>query len=255
MQKPLLSIQDLSVEVDGKPILDRVSLDILPGEVHALMGRNGSGKSTLSAALMGHPAYHVTGGRILLDGDDVTHAAPEERARKGVFLAFQYPPAIPGVEVHSLLRQSLKSVRAGELGPREFRAFVQEKMDALGIDRAFAKRYVNDGFSGGETKRLEVLQMALLQPRLAILDETDSGLDVEALQVVARGIVELRSPERALLLITHYRRMLEFVKPDRVHVLMKGRLVRSGGPELADDVEARGYEWLQPAAAGAEEAP
>jgi Fe-S cluster assembly ATP-binding protein len=247
MSVPLLSIQDLCVEVDGKPILDGISLDLPRGEVHALMGRNGSGKSTLSAVLMGHPSYAVTRGRILLDGEDITAAAPEERARKGVFLAFQYPPAIPGVEVHSLLRQSLKSVRAGELGPREFRALVQETMASLGIDPAFAKRYVNDGFSGGEKKRLEVLQMALLRPRLALLDETDSGLDVEALQVVAAGIVKSRAPDRSILLITHYRRMLEFVKPDRVHVLMKGRLVKSGGPGLADEVEARGYEWLQPA--------
>ena len=252
---PLLRIEDLRVEVEGKEILSGVSLEVPRGEVHALMGRNGSGKSSLSAAVMGHPAYAVTGGRILFEGEDLAPLAPEERARRGLFLAFQYPVAIPGVTVHNLLRQSTKAVRLArgmpELGPKEFRALVKEKMGALGVDPSFITRSVNDGFSGGEKKRIEVLQMALLDPRLAILDETDSGLDVEALKVVAKGVEALRSPNNSLLLITHYHRMLEFVRPDRVHVLMNGRLVRSGGPDLASEIDRRGYEWIAPGAGSA----
>jgi Fe-S cluster assembly ATP-binding protein len=248
MKPPLLRVEDLKVEVEGKEILSGISLDVPEGEVHALMGRNGSGKSSLSAAIMGHPSYAVTGGRILYAGEDVTSMAPEERARRGIFLAFQYPVAIPGVTVHSLLRQALKAVAPArgrpEVGPREFRALVKEKLEALGIDPAFMTRAVNDGFSGGEKKRLEVLQMALLDPRLAILDETDSGLDVEALEVIARAVHAMRGPSRTMLLITHYHRMLEFVRPDRVHVLMRGRIVRSGGPDLAEEIDRRGYEWI-----------
>ncbi len=247
---PLLEIQDLTVEVDGKPVVSGVSLSLPAGEVHALMGRNGSGKSSLSAAIMGHPRYAVTRGRILFRGEDVTGAAPEVRARQGLFLAFQYPSAIPGVSVHNLLRQSLKAVRGKEVALRDFRTLVKQKLASLGVDPAFMTRSVNDGFSGGEKKRLEVLQMALLEPVVAILDETDSGLDVEALKVVADGINLLRRPDRSMLLITHYNRMLDYVRPDRVHVLMKGRLVRSGPPGLAGEVEAKGYEWLEPAAAG-----
>ncbi len=247
---PLLRIEDLRVQVDGKEILSGVSLEVPRGEVHALMGRNGSGKSSLSAAVMGHPSYAVTGGRILYEGVDLAPLPPEERARRGIFLAFQYPVAIPGVTVHNLLRQSMKAVRkargAEDLAPREFRALVKEKMEALGVDPSFITRSVNDGFSGGEKKRIEVLQMALLEPRLAILDETDSGLDVEALKVVARGVEAMRGPDRSILLITHYHRMLEFVSPDRVHVLMGGRLVRSGGPDLASEIDRRGYEWIAP---------
>jgi Fe-S cluster assembly ATP-binding protein len=252
---PLLRVEDLRVSIEGKEILSGISIDLPKGEVHALMGRNGSGKSSLSAAVMGHPSYAVTGGRILLDGEDLAALAPEERARKGLFLAFQYPVAIPGVSVHSLVRHSVKGVRAArglpDLGPRELRALVKEKLEALGIDPAFMTRSVNDGFSGGEKKRLEVLQMALLDPRLAILDETDSGLDVEALKVIAAGIEAMRGPERSMLLITHYHRMLEFVRPDRVHVIIAGRIVRSGGADLAEEIDRRGYEWLEPAAAGA----
>jgi Fe-S cluster assembly ATP-binding protein len=244
---PVLRVEDLSVEIEGKEILSSVSLDVPAGEVHALMGRNGSGKSSLSAVVMGHPAYKVTGGRILFKGEDIASLEPEERARKGLFLAFQYPVAVPGVAVHTFLRHSIRAVRGNELGPREFRALVKSRMETLGVDPEFITRSLNDGFSGGEKKRLEVLQMALLEPTLAIMDETDSGLDIEALSVVASAINALRSPTRSMLLITHYYRMLEFVKPDRVHVLMKGRLVRSGGPELAEEIERRGYEWLQPA--------
>ena len=249
---PFLLVEDLHVEVEGKEIVSGVTLEAGRGEVHALMGRNGSGKSSLSAAIMGHPAYTVTRGRILFDGEEMAPLPPEERARRGLFLAFQYPVAIPGVSVHNLLRQALRAVRKArgleELAPREFRALVKEKVEALGVDPAFLTRSVNDGFSGGEKKRLEVLQMALLDPRLAILDETDSGLDVEALKVIADGIQGMRSPDRTILLITHYHRMLEFVRPDRVHVLIKGRLVRSGGPDLAEEIDRRGYEWIAPGA-------
>jgi Fe-S cluster assembly ATP-binding protein len=247
---PLLRIEDLHVEIEGKEILSGITLDVPRGEIHALMGRNGSGKSSLSAVVMGHPGYKVTKGRVLFEGDDLAGLAPEERARRGIFLAFQYPVAIPGVSVHNLLRQSLKAVRGaregGELGPREFRALVKEKLEVLGVDPSFMTRSVNDGFSGGEKKRLEVLQMALLEPRLAILDETDSGLDVEALKVIAGGVQAMRGPDRTMLIITHYHRMLEFVRPDRVHVLIKGRLVRTGGHELAEEIDRRGYEWLAP---------
>ena len=256
---PFLRIEDLHVSVEGKPVLQGVDLEVPKGEVHALMGRNGSGKSSLSAAILGHPGYEVVRGRILFEGEDLAPLAPEERARKGIFLAFQYPVAIPGVAVHSLVRESLKAIRAArglpELGPREVRALVKEKLEALGVDPSFMTRSVNDGFSGGEKKRLEVLQMALLEPRLALLDETDSGLDVEALKVIARGIQAMRGPERSMLLITHYHRMLEFLSPDRVHVLMKGRIVRSGGADLAEEIDRRGYEWIEgppaPAPAGA----
>ena len=256
LRKPLLAVEDLRVEVEGKEILSGVTFEVPRGEVHALMGRNGSGKSSLSAAILGHPAYAVTGGRILFDGEDLAPLAPEERARRGLFLAFQYPVAIPGVSVHNLLRQSLRAVRTARGGtepaPREFRAMVKEKMETLGIDPSFITRSVNDGFSGGEKKRIEVLQMALLEPRLAILDETDSGLDVEALKVIARGVEAMRGPDRTILLITHYHRMLEFVRPDRVHVIIKGRIVRSGGPDLASEIDRRGYEWID---TGAETAP
>jgi Fe-S cluster assembly ATP-binding protein len=248
---PLLRIEDLAVEIEGKEILSGISLDVPKGQVHALMGRNGSGKSSLSAVIMGHPAYTVTRGRILFEGKDLTALPAEERARLGLFLAFQYPVAIPGVSVHNLIRHSLKVVRAArglpELDSKAFRALVKEKLEALGVDASFMTRAVNEGFSGGEKKRLEVLQMALLDPSLAILDETDSGLDVEALKVIAKAVQAMRSPDRTFLLITHYHRMLEFVRPDRVHVLMKGRIVRSGGPELAEEIDRKGYEWIAPA--------
>ncbi|MHC4821237.1 MAG: Fe-S cluster assembly ATPase SufC, partial [Planctomycetota bacterium] len=209
---PLLQIEDLHVEVagadSGTPILSGINLEVPLGEVHALMGRNGSGKSSLSAAIMGHPAYTVTQGRIrFLVGNelvDLTEAEPEERAKAGLFLAFQYPIAIPGVSVHNLIRHSMRSIRGEGLGPREFRALVKEKLETIGVDPSFMTRSIHDGFSGGEKKRLEVLQMALLEPRLAILDETDSGLDVEALRVVADGVDAMRGPERTMLVITHY---------------------------------------------------
>ena len=246
---PLLDIRDLHVAVDGKEILKGISLVVRPGETHALMGRNGSGKSTLSAAIMGHPKYTITSGTILYKGEDISLLPVHERARKGVFLCFQYPMALPGVQVSNFLRQSVKAVRGDTVPTKEFRPLVKKHLEALGIPQAFMTRYVNDGFSGGEKKRMEILHMLLLEPSLAVLDETDSGLDIDALKVVADGINRLRSPERGTLLVTHYQRILDLVVPDQVHVLLQGEIVRSGGPELAKDLEVRGYEWLEKEAA------
>jgi Fe-S cluster assembly ATP-binding protein len=242
---PLLDVRDLRVTVAGKEILQGLSLTVRPGEVHALMGRNGSGKSTLSAAIMGHPRYEVTGGSIRYKGADLTALPVHERARQGVFLCFQYPMALPGVQVVNFLRQSVKAVRGGEVPAKEFRPLVKKHLEALGIPQQFMSRYVNDGFSGGEKKRMEILHMLLLEPALAVLDETDSGLDIDALKVVADGINRLRSKDRGVLLVTHYQRILDLVVPDRVHVLLGGRIVRSGGPDLARELERRGYEWLE----------
>ena len=246
---PLLDIRELHVAVDGKEILKGLSLRVAPGEVHALMGRNGSGKSTLSAAIMGHPRYVVTGGSMLYRGEDLTAIPVHERARRGVFLCFQYPMALPGVQVVNFLRHSIRAVRGAEVPPKEFRPLVKRHLEALGIPQTFMTRYVNDGFSGGEKKRMEILHMLLLEPTLAVLDETDSGLDIDALKVVAEGINRLRSKERGQLVVTHYQRLLDYVVPDHVHVLLDGRIVRSGGPELAKELEARGYDWLEKEAA------
>lgn len=252
---PLLELKDLRVApvtedgVVGKEIVKGISLTIRPGEVHALMGRNGSGKSTLSAVLMGHPRFQVTGGTMRYLGEDLAPVPVHERARKGLFLCFQYPMALPGVQVNQFMRQSVKGVRGAEVPAKEFRPLVKKHLEALGIPQAFMTRYVNDGFSGGEKKRMEMLHMLLLEPRLAILDEVDSGLDVDALKVVAEAINRLRSPERGQLLVTHYQRILDYVVPDRVHVLLDGSIVRSGGAELAREVESRGYEWLEKGAA------
>jgi Fe-S cluster assembly ATP-binding protein len=209
------------------------------------MGRNGSGKSTLSAAIMGHPRYEVTSGSILYRGQDLTALPVHERARKGIFLCFQYPMALPGVQVVNFLRQSVKAVRGADVPAKEFRPLVKKHLEALGIPQQFMTRYVNDGFSGGEKKRMEILHMLLLEPALAVLDETDSGLDIDALKIVADGINRLRSKERGILLVTHYQRMLDHVVPDHVHVLLDGRIVRSGGADLARELEKRGYEWLE----------
>ena len=244
---PILEVTDLHVAVEGKEILKGVSLTVRPGEVHALMGRNGSGKSTLSATLMGHPRYEVTSGSIRYLGEDLLALPVHERAKKGVFLCFQYPQALPGVAVANFLRQSVKAVR-GDVG-KEWRPLVKRNLEYLEVPQTFMTRYVNDGFSGGEKKRLEILQMLLLEPRLAILDETDSGLDIDALKVIAKGINHLRSEERAQLLITHYQRILDYVTPQFVHVLMNGRIVKSGGAELAKELEKRGYEWIEKEAA------
>ncbi|MDP3063847.1 MAG: Fe-S cluster assembly ATPase SufC, partial [Chloroflexota bacterium] len=213
-------------------------------EVHAIMGPNGSGKSTLANALMGHPKYRVTQGRILFKGQDIATVKPDERARMGLFLAFQYPQAIPGVTVLNFLRAALKATRGEEMSVVKFRRLLREKMSLLKMDESFAQRYLNDGFSGGEKKRTEVLQMSILQPQMVVLDETDSGLDIDALRTVSEGINSLLSPELGVLLITHYQRILNYVVPQFIHVLADGRIVRSGGPELAHELEARGYEWI-----------
>jgi len=243
-ETPVLEVQDLHVSVEGKPILKGVNLVIRRGEIHGLMGPNGSGKSTLSNTLMGHPKYEVTHGRILFEGEDVTALRADQRAKKGMFLAFQYPTAIPGVTVANFLRQAVKSVRGEEVQPRDFRKVLKETMKSLDMDESFATRYVNDGFSGGEKKRHEILQMALLKPKLAILDETDSGLDIDALRIVSEGINRLAGPELGILLITHYVRILNYVQPHFVHVFYQGQVVKSGGKEVAQMLEEKGYEGV-----------
>jgi len=241
----LLVVDDLYVSVEGKEILKGLTLTVKAGEVHALMGPNGSGKSTLSYCLMGHPKYAITSGRIRYQDKDIKDLAPNERAAAGIFLAFQYPTAIPGVTIANFLRAALRGVRGQDVPVREFRQTVKAQLKALGVPDAFMNRYVNDGFSGGEKKRLEILQMAVLQPKLAVLDETDSGLDIDALKTVAEGINSQRSPERGILLITHYQRMLNYIKPDVVHVLVDGKVVRTGGAALAQELEAKGYEGFR----------
>jgi Fe-S cluster assembly ATP-binding protein len=252
MSAPLLQIEDLHVEVQGRPILNGIDLAIPPGEVHAVMGPNGSGKSTLAYVLAGRDGYAVTSGRMRFAGQDLAALAPEERARAGVFLAFQYPVEIPGVPNATLLRAAVNAVRQHRGDPAldaiEFLKLAREKLKLLRIDESFLSRAVNVGFSGGEKKRNEVFQMAMLEPRLAVLDETDSGLDIDALKIVADGINALRARDRSMLLITHYQRLLTYVAPDKVHVLAKGRIVKSGGPELALALEAKGYAEFETAA-------
>jgi Fe-S cluster assembly ATP-binding protein len=246
----LLKLEDLHVALeDGTPIVKGVDLEVDANEVHAVMGPNGSGKSTLAYALMGHPGYEITDGRILFDGDDVTELGADERAQRGLFLAFQYPHAIPGVTVTSFLRSAINAVRKARNGGvddpvpiPEFRKELLAQMDLLRVSRELASRYLNDGFSGGEKKRVEILQMAMLKPRLAVLDETDSGLDIDALRIVAKGVQELVSPHMGALVITHYQRILDYITPDRVHVFVDGRIVEEGGPELAKKLEAGGYD-------------
>jgi Fe-S cluster assembly ATP-binding protein len=240
----LIQIEDLHASVEGKPILKGVNLTIRRGEVHAIMGPNGSGKSTLSNVLMGHPKYQVTQGKILFKGEDIAGLSTDARARKGMFLAFQYPLSIPGVPVSKFLRMSLQAVRGKEIPIIEFRNSFKQKMELLGIGDSFSGRYINEGFSGGEKKRHEILQLALLEPDLAILDETDSGLDIDALKVVANGIEKSRHPERGILLITHYQRILNYVQPDFIHVLASGKIIKSGGKELATELESKGYDWV-----------
>lgn len=243
-EKALLEIKNLHVEVEGKEILKGVNLKINKGEIHAIMGPNGSGKSTLSFTLMGHPRYAVTEGSVLFEGGDLLAMEPDARARNGVFLAFQYPNAIPGVTVVNFLRQALKAVRGQDVPVKEFRKELKSKMKMLEINDAFAGRYLNDGFSGGEKKRHEILQLALLSPRLAILDETDSGLDIDALKTVCGGINHLANPELGILIITHYQRMLNYITPHFVHVMADGRVIKSGGPGLAKSLEQTGYEGI-----------
>jgi Fe-S cluster assembly ATP-binding protein len=244
-----LELKNLHVALeDGTEIVKGVDIVVSSNEVHAVMGPNGSGKSTLSYAIMGHPAYEITEGQILLDGEDVTEAPADERAQKGLFLAFQYPHAVPGVTVTNFLRTAINSVRKARNGGvddpiavKEFRTALLDQMDRLKVSRELASRYLNDGFSGGEKKRVEILQMAMLKPRIAVLDETDSGLDIDALKVVAQGVQELVGPEMGALVITHYQRILNYITPDRVHVFVDGRIVESGGPELAQKLEREGY--------------
>ncbi len=240
----LFVVDGLHVSVEGKEIVKGLDLTIQRGEIHAIMGPNASGKSTLAHALMGHPRYEVTQGKVLLKGKNILGLKPDERARLGLFLAFQYPRAIPGVSMVNFLRSALRAVRGSDIPVREFRATLQETMGLLKMDEGFARRYINDGFSGGEMKRAEVLQMGILQPEMAILDETDSGLDIDALRTVSEGINALADDRRGFLIITHYQRILDYVRPHHVHVLFDGRIIKSGGPELAQALEAEGYERL-----------
>jgi Fe-S cluster assembly ATP-binding protein len=249
----MLSINDLAVTVDGKQILKGVTLEVLAGEVHAIMGPNGSGKSTLAHVLAGRPGYEITSGTVTYKGHDLLTLAPEERARAGLFLGFQYPVEIPGVNNVYLLKAALNAARKqhglAEVDAFEFLTLVRDKMKLMRIEDSFLSRGVNEGFSGGEKKRNEVLQMLVLEPQLAILDETDSGLDIDALKLVAAGVNSLRSPERACVLVTHYQRLLEYVVPDFVHVLVQGRIAKSGDRRLALELEQRGYDWVSGEAA------
>ncbi len=245
MESPVVfSCRDLRVFVEDKEIVKGVDLTVRAGEKHAVMGPNGSGKSTLAAAIMGHPGYRIEG-EVFLNGEPVSELAADERARRGMFLGFQYPVAVPGVSVANFLKAAVSAQRGEEIPVREFRTLLTEAFESLAIPRDFMSRYLNDGFSGGEKKRLEILQMLLLRPRFSLLDETDSGLDIDALKVVSEGINRVAGKDMGLLLVTHYQRILEYVRPDTVHVFMDGRIVRTGGPELARELEDRGYDWLQ----------
>jgi Fe-S cluster assembly ATP-binding protein len=242
----MLKIENLRVEIeDGGEILKGLDLEVGKGEIHAIMGPNGSGKSTLSNVLMGHPRYEVTDGTVEFLGEDVMELEADERARMGMFLAFQYPSEVPGVSVANFLRTAVNSVREEELSPMEMYRLLQEKMKIMQMDPKFAERYLNEGFSGGEKKRNEILQMLMLEPKLAIMDETDSGLDIDALQVVAKGVNELRGPEFSAVIITHYQRILRYIEPDHVHVMLDGRIVTSGGKDLALELEDKGYDWVR----------
>jgi len=245
----MLSIKDLHASIEETPILNGVHLEVKKGEVHAIMGPNGSGKSTLSSVIAGREEYGVEKGSIDLDGQDILELSPEERAHLGIFLSFQYPVEIPGVSVTNFLKTALNETRKARgqepMSAKELLRLMREKMELLEMDKSFLSRSLNEGFSGGEKKRNEIFQMALMEPRLAILDETDSGLDIDALRIVANGVNHLRSKENAVVLITHYQRLLEYIKPDFVHVLYKGRIVKSGGSELALELEAKGYDWIK----------
>lgn len=245
----MLKIENLHASIGDKEILKGINLTVGKGEVHAIMGPNGSGKSTLSSVLVGHPTYEVTEGSVTFEGEDILELEPEERAHRGLFLSFQYPVEIPGVSMVNFMRAALNERRkAAGLDPlpaADFLKLMKQKRELVELDNKLASRSVNEGFSGGEKKRNEIFQMAMLEPKLAILDETDSGLDIDALRVVAKGVNELRSPENSTIVITHYQRLLDYIRPDFVHVLYKGRIVRSGGPELALELEERGYDWIK----------
>lgn len=245
----MLKIENLHASIGDKEILKGINLTVGKGEVHAIMGPNGSGKSTLSSVLVGHPTYEVTEGSVTFEGEDILELEPEERAHRGLFLSFQYPVEIPGVSMVNFMRAALNERRkAAGLDPlpaAEFLKLMKQKRELVELDNKLASRSVNEGFSGGEKKRNEIFQMAMLEPKLAILDETDSGLDIDALRIVAKGVNELRSPENSTIVITHYQRLLDYIRPDFVHVLYKGRIVRSGGPELALELEEHGYDWIK----------
>ena len=246
-----LIIQNLHVSIEGKEILKGVNLTVKQGEVHALMGPNGTGKSTLAYTLMGHPSYEITQGEVWFKGQNILELEPDQRSRLGIFLAFQYPVSIPGVTVANFLRTALNSHIKGEnpeskgMSIPEFRRLLKDKMELLKMDHSFAGRYLNDGFSGGEKKRAEVLQMAALQPEMAIMDETDSGLDIDALRIVSEGVNALKGPNLGVLVITHYQRILNYIKPDFVHIMLEGRIAETGGPELALHLEEQGYDWIR----------
>jgi Fe-S cluster assembly ATP-binding protein len=244
-QTATLEIEDLHVEVEGKQILKGIDLTVRQGEVHALMGPNGSGKSTLAQVLMGRTSYTITKGAVRFRGEDITKWTPDKRAQHGLFLAFQYPTEIPGVSVVNFLRSAYKAAKGEQISALAFRKRLKEKMNLLGVEDQMVNRYVNQGFSGGEKKKNEVLQLAVLEPDIAILDETDSGLDIDSLKAVASGIDQLIGPNLGVLLITHYQRILNYITPDRIHVMMDGRIVLSGGPEVAHDLEQKGYEGLR----------
>jgi len=244
-----LEIRNLQVTVEDKEILKGVDLSISKGEVHALMGPNGSGKSTLANTIQGHPSYEITGGQIIFRGEDVTEADPDVRARAGLFMAFQYPSAIPGVSVVNFMRTAINAHRKGRgedpISLKEFRKLLESKMEILGVDREFTRRYLNEGFSGGEKKRCEILQMAVLEPVVAVLDETDSGLDIDALRTVSEAVNAMRGPDLGVLIITHYQRILDYIKPDFIHIMLDGRIVEEGGAELATQLEEKGYDWVR----------
>jgi Fe-S cluster assembly ATP-binding protein len=237
-------IRDLQVNVEDKPILKGLNLTVRKGEVHALMGPNGSGKSTLANTIMGHPKYTVTGGQILLKGEDIHELATDERARKGLFLAFQYPCEVPGVRTANFLRSACNARAGRDLDVMEFYDKLEAKMKVLDMDEKYMKRYLNEGFSGGEKKRNEILQMMMLEPEFAVMDETDSGLDIDALRIVSHGVNQLRGPGLGILIITHYERILRYINPDFIHILVDGKIVKSGGPDLAAHLEEHGYDWI-----------
>ena len=246
-----LEIKNLHVRTEEREILHGVDLNVAKGETHALMGPNGSGKSTLANTVMGNPVYEVTEGEILFNGQDLTEASPDERARAGLFLAFQYPATIPGVSVANFLRMAVNARRDEPMKVKDFGKYMRENVELLKIDPEFVSRYLNEGFSGGEKKRAEILQLAMLRPEIAVLDETDSGLDIDALRIVSEGVNKLRGPEMGSLIITHYTRILNYVKPDFVHIMLDGRIVREGGSELADELEEKGYDFIREEVAAA----